>query len=90
MKRRTRLTPKMLTLDALRNDADIAATLDAAGDARFLAKSHGFALDIAQVGADETLYCGIMDALGYATNRKPFRIALAHSVPYQHTRSIPR
>ena len=74
-------TPKMLTLDALRNDADIAATLDAAGDARFFAKSHGFALDIAQVGADEALYCGIMDALGYATNRKAFR-SLAHSVPY--------
>ena len=75
--------PNMPTLDALRDDADIAATLDAAGDARFLAKSHGFALEIAQVGADETLYRGIMDALGYATNRKPFRM-LAHRVPY-HT-----
>ncbi len=75
-------TPKMPTLDALRNDADIAATLDAAGDARFLAKSHGFALDIAQIGADEALYCGIMDALGYATNRKAFR-ALTQRVPYR-------
>ena len=75
-------TPKMPTLDALRNDADIAATLDAAGDARFLAKSHGFALDIVQIGADEALYCGIMDALGYATNRKAFR-ALTQRVPYR-------
>lgn len=74
--------PSMPTLDALRNDADIAATLDAVGDARFLAKSHGFALDIAQFGADETLYRGIMDALGYASNRKPFR-ALAQRVPYR-------
>ena len=73
--------PNMPILDALHNDADIAATLDAAGDARFLAKSHGFALDMAQIGADETLYRGIMDALGYATNRKPFR-ALAQRVPF--------
>ena len=73
--------PSMPTLDALRDDADIAATLDAAGDARFQAKSHGFTLDIAHFGADETLYRGIMDALGYATNRKPFRM-LAQRVPY--------
>lgn len=69
------------TFDALRNSADLCAALDAAGDARFLAKSHGFALEIAQIGADEALYCGIMDALGYASNRKPFR-ALAQRVPY--------
>ena len=75
-------TRSLPTLDALRNDADIATTLDAAGDARSLAKSHGFALDIAQFGADETLYRGIMDALGYASNRKPFR-ALAQRVPYR-------
>ena len=74
-------TPIIPALDALRDDADIAAALDVAGDARFLAKSHGFALDIAQVGADEALYRGIMDALGYSTNRKPFRM-LAQRLPY--------
>ena len=73
--------PSIPALDALRDDADIAARLDAAGDARFLAKRHGFALDIAQVGADEALYRGVMDALGYSTNRKPFRM-LAQRVPY--------
>ena len=73
--------PSIPALDALRDDANIAATLDAAGDARFLAKSHGFALDIAQMGADEALYRGIMDALGYSTNRKPFRM-LAERAPY--------
>ena len=73
-------TPIIPALDALRDDADIAAALDAAGDARFLAKSHGFALDIMQVGADEALYRGIMDALGYSTNRKPFRM-LAERFP---------
>ena len=75
-------TPNIPALDALRDDTDIAATLDAAGDARFLAKSHGLALDIARVGADEALYRGIMDALGYASNRKPFRM-LAERVPYK-------
>ncbi len=68
-------------IDVLRSSPDIAAVLDAAGDARFLAKSHGFALDISQAGPDEALYLGIMDALGYASNRKPFR-ALAQCVPY--------
>ena len=67
-------------IDALRRSSDIAAVLDAAGDARFLAKSHGFALDISRVGPDEALYLGIMDALGYASNRKPFR-SLAQRVP---------
>ena len=68
-------------IDALRKSSDIATVLDAAGDARFLAKSHGFALDISQAGPDEALYLGIMDALGYASNRKPFRM-LAQRVPF--------
>ena len=73
--------PSMPTLESLRRESDIGATLDAAGDARFLAKSHGFTLEIAQFGADETLYRGVMDALGYASNRKPFGM-LAERVPY--------
>ena len=68
-------------IDVLRCSSGIAAMLDAAGDARFLAKSHGFSLDISQAGPDEALYLGIMDALGYASNRKPFRV-LAQRVPY--------
>ena len=74
--------PSLPALQALRDDTDIGAALDAAGDARFLAKSHGFTLDIRHDSADETLYRGIMDALGYASNRKPFR-KLAQRVPYQ-------
>ena len=68
-------------IGVLRSSPNIAATLDVAGDARFFAKSHGFALDIREMGADEALYLGLMDALGYASNRKPFR-ALAQRVPY--------
>ena len=74
--------PSLPALAALRNDPDIGATLAAAGDARFLAKSHGFTLDIRNDGPDETLYRGIMEALGYASNRKPFRL-LAQRVPYR-------
>ncbi len=73
--------PDLPDISALRSSSDLTTVLDVAGDARFLAKSHGFALDMAQVGADEALYRGIMDALGYASNRKPFRI-LAQHVPY--------
>lgn len=71
----------LLDTGVLRSSSDIATVLDAAGDERFLAKSHGFTLDISQAGPDEALYLGIMDALGYASNRKPFRM-LAQRVPY--------
>lgn len=72
--------PSILTLDAYRTNQEIASMLDAAGDARFLSKSQGFAMDIAHLGSDDAVYRGIMDALGYASNRKPFR-ALAQRVP---------
>ena len=64
------------------DDEGIAAALDAAGDARFLAKSGGFGLELGASDADEVLYRGLMDALGYATNRKPFG-ALAARVAYR-------
>ena len=75
-------TPSLPSLEALRNSTDIASALDAAGDARFLAKSHGFMLEIDEVGSDQALYSGLMDSLGYASNRESFRI-LAQRVPYE-------
>ena len=75
-------TPPLVTLDTLRGSRDIGSVLDAAGDARFLARSQGYSLEMSESGPDETLYRGIMEALGYATNRKPFR-ALASKVPYE-------
>ena len=65
-----------------RDEEGTAAALDAAGDARFLAKSRGFGLELGASDADEVLYRGLMDALGYATNRKPFG-ALAARVAYR-------
>ena len=75
-------TPPLVTLDTLRGSRDIGSVLDAAGDARFLARSQGYSLEMSESGPDVTLYRGIMEALGYATNRKPFR-ALASKVPYE-------
>ncbi len=61
---------------------EVAAALDAAGDARFLAKSRGFGLELGALDADEVLYRGLMDALGYSANRGAFG-ALARRVGYR-------
>lgn len=53
--------------------------LDRAGDHRFQSKARGFAIETTADDAEQVLYAGIMDALGYSTNRKPFA-ALAKSV----------
>ena len=67
----------------LAGDSDeVAAALDAAGDARFLAKSRGFGLELGALDADEVLYRGLMDALGYSANRRAFG-ALARRVSYR-------
>ncbi len=54
--------------------------LDRAGEKRFLAKSRGFALELANGYPDQVLYRSIMEALGYASNRKPF-VELAERMP---------
>ena len=74
-------SPSLPTLEEIRTSEDVASLLDAAGDARFQAKVRGFVLEINELGGDDALYRGLMDALGYATNRKPFR-TLADCIPY--------
>ncbi|MBM3935160.1 MAG: DUF2851 family protein [SAR202 cluster bacterium] len=49
-----------------------AAVLDAAGDARFLARSKGLAGDIERLGQDQAAYAAFMDSMGFAGNRKAF------------------
>ena len=61
--------------------AGLGNLLDAAGDARFQAKScilHAF---MREQSASQTLYEGIMEALGYRANRQPF-LKLAHRAPW--------
>ena len=55
--------------------------LDRAGDERFLARSRGFAHELAETSPDQVVYGGLMEALGYASNRKPFR-ELSQRVPF--------
>lgn len=56
--------------------------LDEAGDRRFLDRSRGFAEELARDrdGADQVAYRAILEALGYASNKRPFRV-LADRVP---------
>ena len=62
--------------------------LEALGIQRFLAKSAGFKLEFeAAADPDQVVYPGLLDAMGYARNRRPFR-ALANKVPYSAFKSL--
>ncbi len=61
--------------------------LDRAGDERFRAKADGYAMELASGDAEQALYAGIMEALGYSANRRPFA-ALAASVPMTRLRDV--
>lgn len=58
----------------------IGEALDRAGDERFLAKSRGFTLELSKTFPDQVLYRALMEALGYASNRRAFG-ELADMVP---------
>ncbi len=66
--------------EPLREQPEIGDRLDAAGDGRFLARSSGFALAVRSSSPEDVLYEAIMEALGYASNRRPFR-ELANCAP---------
>ena len=57
------------------------ALLDAAGDARFQRKSDWFRRLLAEQSPAQTLYEGLMEALGYRANRQPF-LKLATAAPW--------
>lgn len=67
---------RLVSLD----DTALLALLERAGDQRFLARSRGFALELAAGDAEQVLYSALLEGLGYAANRKPFR-DLARLVP---------
>jgi hypothetical protein len=60
--------------------AALGSLLDGAGDDRFFARSSGFVLEMEKSGPDQVVYGALMEALGYASNRRPFR-DLARRVP---------
>lgn len=57
------------------------ALLDAAGDARFQRKSAWCRRLLAEQPPEQTLYEGLMEALGYRANRQPF-LKLAAAAPW--------
>jgi len=65
----------------------MAGFLDRAGEERFLVKAAKFQPDLAQMEASQSLYQGIMGALGYSKNKLPF-LELAHRLPLQILESI--
>ena len=69
------------------NTGIAAKLLNRAGDERFLVKANRFQADIAQMGPSQSLYRGIMGALGYAKNQLPF-LELARRLPLQVLESM--
>jgi hypothetical protein len=63
----------------------VAAVLDDAGDRRFEEKADTFAAALAEEDAEEILYRGILETLGYSQNREPFRL-LARVLPWRQLR----
>jgi len=72
-------TPCLKATECLTTDI-IAEFLDTAGKERFLTKAAEFQANLAQTEASQTLYQGIMGALGYSKNKLPF-LELAHRLP---------
>ena len=73
-------------------DANLPASalqerLDRAGDERFRSKADGYAMELEAGDAEQVLYAGIMEALGYSANRRPFA-ALAVNVPIAMLRAL--
>jgi len=61
--------------------------LDRAGEERFLVKTARFQTDLRQIEASQSLYQGIMGALGYSKNKLPF-LELARRLPLQILESL--
>ena len=60
----------------------VARFLDGAGEKRFLSKTASFRAELAGMEANQSLYLGIMGALGYSRNKLPF-MELARRLPLQ-------
>jgi hypothetical protein len=71
------------------NKNKLGELLDIAGEARFLARAGEFHENIEQMGADQSLYRGIMGALGYSRNTVPF-LELAERVPLDELETAAR
>lgn len=67
---------------------DLLRAVRAAAEARFAGRAERFSTDIETMGADQSAYSALLEAMGYASNREMFR-ALADAVPYGWIMSVP-
>ncbi len=72
-----------------RSPKGLRRLLDHAGRRRFLEKSATFDRALRDDGVEEVMYRGMMEAMGYSRNRKPF-LDLAHRLPWSVVRSLAR
>ena len=81
--------PAVTVVDRLKGlgQKGLEGLLDHAGDQRFYARSRGFAMGLDSGDPDEALYGALMEGLGYASNRKPFR-ELSRIVPFESLRAL--
>ncbi len=63
-----------------KHKSDLPMILEMAGEERFSQKASAFQADIEAIGPEQTLYKGIMRALGYSHNKEPFQ-ELSEQVP---------
>ena len=69
------------------NTGVMGELLDAAGEARFLAKAANFQTALTGTEASQSLYQEIMGALGYTKNKYPL-LELAHRMPLHRLESV--
>jgi hypothetical protein len=88
--RRWQEAPRCLPpIHPCRTAAEAAALLDKAGMERFLDRVERFEADLTAVSSSQALWAGLCDALGYASNRAPFR-ALADRVRAEEASGLAR
>ena len=69
-----------ISVASLLSTNTVAEILDRQGEERFLVKAAGFKKDLARMEASQSLYQGVMGALGYSRNKLPF-LELARRLP---------
>lgn len=85
--RRASSRPPLLEGVASLADEALGRMLDSLGDRRLLQRSAAYRRELARYDAAEVLYRGLMEALGYAAHRRPFR-QLAHRLPYRELAAL--
>ena len=66
---------------------DLGGALDLAGDRRFFSKASRLGLELERNEPSEVLYRALLEVIGYANNRRPFR-HLAEAVPFSALASL--